>query len=119
MRIAIFVAVISSLFLSDIVCCFFCPLLIRPLQHQVDAQRLAGVSMVILKNGAPVDHFCTGLANLQTGEALRPDHIHRAFSNTKLMTSVLVLMLADQGRFALDDPIKTWILSLEHPQVRK
>ena len=89
------------------------------LQHQVDAQRLAGVSMVILKNGAPVDHFCTGLVNLQTGEALRPDHIHRAFSNTKLMTSVLVLMLADQGRFALDDPIKNWIPALAKLRVLK
>ena len=68
--------------------------------------------MVVLKDGVPVDRFCTGLANLQTGEALRPDHIHRAFSNTKLMTSVLVLMLADQGHFALDDPIKNWIPAL-------
>ncbi len=82
------------------------------LQQQVDAQLLSGVSMVVLKDGVPVDRFCTGLANLQTGEALRPDHIHRAFSNTKLMTSVLVLMLADQGHFALDDPIKNWIPAL-------
>ena len=89
------------------------------LQHQVDAQLLAGVSMVVLKDGVPVDRFCTGLANLQAGEALRPDHIHRAFSNTKLMTSVLVLMLVDQGRFALDDPIKTWIPAFGKLQVLK
>ena len=89
------------------------------LQHQVDAQLLSGVSMVVLKDGVPVDRFCTGLANLQTGEALRPDHIHRAFSNTKLMTSVLVLMLVDQGRFALDDPIKTWIPAFGKLQVLK
>ena len=89
------------------------------LQQQVDAPLLAGVSMVVLKDGAPVDRFCTGLANLQTGEALRPDHIHRAFSNTKLMTSMLVLLLADQGRFALDDPIKTWIPALGMLRVLK
>ena len=79
------------------------------LQHLVDAPLLAGVSVVVLKDGVPVDRFCTGMANLQTGEALRPNHIHRAFSNTKLMTSMLVLMLVDQGRFALDNPIKNWI----------
>jgi CubicO group peptidase (beta-lactamase class C family) len=89
------------------------------LQHQVDAQLLAGVSMVVLKDGAVIHRFCTGLANLQIGEALRPDHIHRAFSNTKLMTSVLVLMLVDQGRFALDDPIKTWIPVFGKLQVLK
>jgi CubicO group peptidase (beta-lactamase class C family) len=89
------------------------------LQHLVDAPLLAGVSMVVLKNGVPIDRFCTGRANLQTGEAMRPDHIHRAFSNTKLMTSVLVLMLVDQGRFALDDPIKTWIPALGKLRVLK
>ncbi len=87
------------------------------LQHQVDARLLAGVSTVVLKNGVPIDRFCTGQANLQTGEALRPDHIHRAFSNTKLMTSVLVLRLADQARFALDDPIKRWIPTLGNLKV--
>ena len=89
------------------------------LQHQVNAQLLAGVSMVVLKGGVPVDRFCTGMANLETGEALRPDHIHRAFSNTKLMTSVLVLMLVDQGRFALDDPIKNWIPAFGELRVLK
>ena len=82
------------------------------LQHQVDAPLLAGVSTAVLRHGKLIDTYCTGLANLQTREALRPDHIHRAFSNTKLMTSVLVLMLVDQGRFALDDPIKAWIPAL-------
>ena len=89
------------------------------MQDQVDAHMLAGVSALVLKNGVVIDRFCTGMANLQTGEALRPDHIHRAFSNTKLMTSVLVLMLVDQGRFALDEPIKTWIPSLGKLRVLK
>jgi CubicO group peptidase (beta-lactamase class C family) len=40
---------------------------------------------------------------------MRPDHIHRAQSNTKLVTAVMTLMLVDEGRFALDDPIKQWI----------
>ena len=87
------------------------------LQRQVDTHLLAGVSVAVLRDGALIDSFCIGKADLQSGEALRADHIHRAFSNTKLMTSVLVLRLVDQGHFALDDLIKTWIPALGHLKV--
>ena len=82
------------------------------LQAEVDQQRLAGVSAALMRDGELIDSFCTGLADVERGEPLRPDHIHRAFSNTKLVTSVLVLMLADEGKFAIDDPIKQWIPAL-------
>jgi CubicO group peptidase (beta-lactamase class C family) len=82
------------------------------LQRHVDGQLLPGVSTAILQNGEPIDSFCTGLSDLESGTPLRSDHIHRAFSNTKLMTSVLVLLLADEGRFALDDAVKQWIPAL-------
>ena len=82
------------------------------LQRHVDGHLLAGASAAVLLHGEHVDHFCTGNADLERGEPLRPDHIHRAFSNTKLMTSVLVLMLVDEARFALDDPVKAWLPAL-------
>ncbi len=79
------------------------------LQAEVDANRLAGVSCATLRHGELIDSFCTGLADINAGTALRPDHIHRAFSNTKLFTTVLVLQLAEQGHWQLDDPVKRWI----------
>ena len=79
------------------------------LQAEVDAQRLPGVSSSVMRHGQIIDSFCTGQADLQTGELLRPDHIHRAFSNSKLITSVALLMLVDQGQLQLDDPVKRWL----------
>ena len=79
------------------------------LRAEVDADRLAGVSAATMRHGEVIDTFCTGLADRESGEALRPDHIHRAFSNTKLVTTVLVLLLADEGKWALDDPVKRWL----------
>ena len=79
------------------------------LQRHVDSPLLPGVSTAIIKNGQLIDSFCTGFADIERGEALRPDHIHRAYSCTKLMTSVLVMLLVDQGYFALDDVVKKWI----------
>ena len=79
------------------------------LQRHHDERRLSGVSTVAVQGGVVVDDFCIGAADMESGEALRPDHIHRAFSNTKLITAVMTLMLVDEGRMALDDPVKRWI----------
>ena len=85
------------------------------LQREVDQQRLAGVSAAVLRQGELIDEVCIGQADLQAGTPLRLDHIHRAFSNTKLITSVLVLMLADAGQFGplgLDAPARQWLPAL-------
>lgn len=34
---------------------------------------------------------------------MREDHIHRAYSNTKIMTAMLVLKLSDESYFSIDD----------------
>ena len=85
------------------------------LQQEIDQQRLAGASAAVLRHGELIDHVCLGQADLQAGTPLRPDHIHRAFSNTKLITSVLVLMLADAGLLGpagLDAPVRQWLPAL-------
>lgn len=79
------------------------------LQNAIDGQLLAGVSAAVMYNGEVIDTFCGGLADQESAEALRPDHLHRAFSNTKIITSTLVMRLMEQGHFALDDAIKKWI----------
>ena len=79
------------------------------LRGHVEQQRLAGVSALVFDGGQVVDEFCIGHADIEQAQALRPDHIHRAFSNTKLITAVMTLMLVEEGRLNLDDPIKQWI----------
>jgi CubicO group peptidase (beta-lactamase class C family) len=87
------------------------------LQSAVDARLLPGASALVWRDGEVIADFCTGHADIERGELLQRDHIHRAFSNTKLLTSVLVLHLVDQGCFGLDDPIKTWIPALGRMRV--
>ena len=79
------------------------------LQNAIGGKLLAGVSTAVMFNGGVIDTFCAGMADMESGEALRVDHIHRAYSNTKIMTSMLVLKLADDGYFSIDDAIKKWI----------
>lgn len=89
----------------------------RILQTQVEREILPGVASAVLAAGTLVDEHCIGWADIERGEPLRPDHIHRAFSNTKLATSCAVLLLADAGHFALDDPVKAWIPGLANLRV--
>src|SRR5262249_31332345 len=77
--------------------------------RHLDKRRLSGVSALVFAHGEVVDELCIGQADIEQAHAMRPDHIHRAFSNTKLITAVMTLMLVDEGRIGLDEPVRHWI----------
>lgn len=79
------------------------------LQTAIDQQFLAGASSLVSVQGKLVDSFCAGYADSGTQKPFTPDTICRAFSNTKLATTVLVLKLVDEGHLSLDDPVSRWI----------
>ena len=87
------------------------------MQSQVDLGFLPGVSTALLRGGEVSDIFVYGLADKEAGIALREDHIFRAFSNTKLVTSCAVLLLWEEGRFDFDDAIEKYIPELGKRQV--
>src|SRR2546423_14175891 len=85
----------------------------------VDGNILSGVSSAILVGRDLVDVNCVGWADKEAKEALRPDHIFRVFSNTKLITSCAALLLFEEGRFQLDDPIEKFIPQLANRRVMR
>ena len=87
------------------------------MRAQVDQQFLPGVSTSLLHGRDVVDRFCYGFADREAGTALREDHIFRVFSNTKLVTSCAVMLLLEDGRIKLDDPIEAYIPELGGLQV--
>src|SRR4051794_15507289 len=70
---------------------------------------LAGVSSAGLVGRDLVDVNCVGWADKEAKVSLRADHIFRVFSNTKPITSCAALLLFEEGRFELDDPIEKYI----------
>lgn len=82
------------------------------LQGQVDQGFLAGVSTALIQGGDVVDRFCCGWADREAGVPLREDHLMRVFSNTKLVTSCAVLLLCEEGRLQLDDPVARYLPAL-------
>ncbi|MCZ8097124.1 MAG: serine hydrolase [Burkholderiaceae bacterium] len=78
----------------------------------VDRGFLAGASWAILCGRDVLDLRWIGLAERESGVPLRRDHLFRAFSSTKLVTSIAVLQLVEDGRLTLDDPVSRWIPQL-------
>ena len=89
------------------------------MRRYVDRQILPGVSHAILRGRDDIDVGCVGWADREREVPLRTDHIFRVFSNTKLVTSCAVLLLLQEGRIALDDPIERYIPQLGDRRVLK
>ncbi|MBI5924300.1 MAG: beta-lactamase family protein [Aquabacterium sp.] len=82
------------------------------LQRYVDGDILAGVSSAVLVGQDLVDLHCAGWADKESQIPMRADHIFRVYSNSKLITSCAVLLLWEEGRFELDEPVERFIPQL-------
>ncbi len=75
-----------------------------------------GLSLAVVHQGRPVLTQAFGHANLDTGQLLTPAHRFRIASHSKTFTATAVMLLREQGRLQLDDPIGRYVPGL-HPQV--
>lgn len=89
------------------------------MQHYVDRDILPGVSWTVLHGRDLVDQQCVGWADREAGIALRPDHIFRAFSNTKIFVTCAIMLLMEQGHIAPDDVVEKFLPQLADRQVLK
>ncbi|MBI5262739.1 MAG: beta-lactamase family protein [Bradyrhizobium sp.] len=89
------------------------------MQRYVDQEIIPGVSWAVLRGGDVVDQQCVGWADREAKTALRPDHIFRAFSNTKIVTTCAIMLLVEQGRLSLDDRVEKFLPQLANRQVLK
>jgi len=71
----------------------------------VDAGALAGAATLVWRDGRVVHTAGVGRRDLETNAPVERDTIFRIASMTKPVTTVAALMLHDEGRFALDEPI--------------
>lgn len=67
-----------------------------------------GVALIV-HNGKIAYYKAVGYSNLETKAKMKTDDIFRIASQTKAITSVAVMMLFEEGKFLLDDPISKYI----------
>jgi CubicO group peptidase (beta-lactamase class C family) len=78
---------------------------------------IAGAVSLIARRGRIVDVHVTGLRDREQQLPMTRDTIVRVYSMSKIVTSVAVLMLIEEGRLRLEDPIATFLPALKSPQV--
>ncbi|MEZ5527375.1 MAG: serine hydrolase domain-containing protein [Gammaproteobacteria bacterium] len=79
------------------------------LRSEVDDGQLAGIVTLVARHGKLVQQDHYGYQDLENGVAMEQDTIFRIFSMTKPITGVAMMMLHEEGKFALDDPVSKYI----------
>ena len=79
------------------------------MQRYVDEKKLAGVITLVARRGAVVHLGKCGMADIEAAKPMQLDTIFRIYSMTKPITSTAVLMLMEEGRLRLADPIAQYI----------
>ena len=77
----------------------------------------AGVAVLVARNGRIVYHKAYGQDDVTAKTPLKRDAIFRLASQTKAITSIGLMMLFEEGKFLLDDPISKYIPAFKSPKV--
>ena len=71
-----------------------------------------GASVLVLKDGEPVFRRSYGLAVVEDGTPATPSTNYRLASVSKQFTAAAILLLAEDGKLSIDDPLKKWLPTL-------
>jgi CubicO group peptidase (beta-lactamase class C family) len=84
---------------------------------ETEAKRIPGAVVMIARDGKVVYHEAFGVLDPETGAPMRKDSIFRIYSMTKPVTGVAVLMLMEEGKLRLTDPVSKYLPALKNPKV--
>ena len=87
------------------------------IQREIDAQRLAGAVMVVLRDGQAARFRAYGLQDREAARPMPTDAIFRIASMSKAVTTVAALMLYEEGRFQLNDRLDKYLPEFANPLV--
>ena len=79
------------------------------LQDEVQKKGKAGAIALIARNGQTAYLQAFGTADVGTGRKMQTDNYFRLYSMTKPVTSVALLMLYEEGKFQLSDPLDKYL----------
>ena len=91
----------------------------KAIQRYVDKNIISGAASIILKDKQVVDSHTWGYVDMENKIPYSTDSICRIYSNTKIIVSVAAMMLWQEDRFDLDDPIDKYLTRLSNLKVLK
>src|SRR5436305_13752771 len=78
-------------------------------RRYIDAGRFPGTQLLVYRRGKVVHSAVQGFADLERKAPVKDDTIFRIYSMSKPITSVAFMMLVEEGRVALDEPVHKYI----------
>ena len=89
----------------------------KMIQQNIDSGWIAGAVGFIARDGNIVYDKSFGVNNIESKTLMHRDDIFRIASQTKAITSVAVMMLFEEGKLLLDDPVSKYIPEFANPMV--
>ena len=89
----------------------------KTVQRFVEEGKQAGIITLLARDGKIVDVQVCGSRDLEKGLPMTRDTICRVYSMSKIVTCVATLMLFEEGRFNLDDPVANYLPELKEMKV--
>jgi CubicO group peptidase (beta-lactamase class C family) len=86
-------------------------------QRDVDAKRIAGAVTLVVRHGKVAWFKAQGMADREAGKPMPTDAMFLICSMTKPITSVAVMMLYEEGKFLLDDPVSKYLPEFKNAKV--
>ena len=89
----------------------------KMIQQYVDSGWIAGASAFIARDGKIVYNKAFGVSDLEKKTPMKTDDIFRICSQTKAIVSIGLMMLYEEGKFLLNDPVSEYIPEFADPKV--
>jgi CubicO group peptidase (beta-lactamase class C family) len=86
-------------------------------QRSIDNKRIAGAVTLVMRHGKVAWFKAQGMADREADKPMRTDEMFRVCSMSKPITSAAVMMLYEEGKFLLDDPISKYLPEFKNPKV--
>ncbi|HEY1577801.1 MAG TPA: serine hydrolase domain-containing protein [Terracidiphilus sp.] len=85
--------------------------------QSIKDQQIAGAVTLVVRHGKVAYLKPQGMLDREAGKPMPADAMFRICSMTKPITSVAVMMLYEEGKFALEDPISKYLPEFKNPKV--
>ena len=87
------------------------------IQEYIDTNQIAGAVTLIARKGKVVHFEAQGWRHKEANQPMQKDSIFTLMSMTKPIVSAALMMLWEEGKFQLDDPISKWLPSYKDKKV--
>ena len=87
------------------------------IKHFIDEQTIAGAVTVVAHGADVIEFHAFGMADIEARRPMQKDSIFQIMSMTKPATAIGIMMLAEEGKLALRDPVEQYLPEFRNQHV--